>query len=153
MRTKIKIVSAAGVIAALAAGGSAFTDSNTFTQATNGTNAGYGNVQVSGAVIESVNYTLSTNGQNITAVTFKFRGDMTGDTVALGFGDAAAVAANSVTLANCDTTDAGGSLAVYTGSTPGSQTVGDTAISCAISTVTTITPQRLDVAVTNNALT
>jgi hypothetical protein len=151
MRTKIKIVSAAGVIAALAAGGSAFTDSNTFAQSTNGTNAGYGNVAVTGAVIQSVNYTLSTDGQTIKDVTFRFQGDMTGDTVALGFGDAADVTALSVPLAACVTGSGGGSAAVYTGATPGSQTVGATAITCGVSFPTS-TQVRLDVAVTNNAI-
>jgi hypothetical protein len=101
-----------------------------------------------------VNYTLSTNGQNVTAVTFKFQGDMTGDTVALGFGTAAEVTANSVPLADCDTASLGGAAAVYDGAgvTDGSQTVGNTSISCAISGVLTTDPHRLDVAVTNNAI-
>ena len=48
MRTKIKLVGAAAIVAALAAGGAAFTDSNTMP--TN-QHVGYGNVTVTGGTV------------------------------------------------------------------------------------------------------
>jgi hypothetical protein len=148
MRTKNKIIGAAAIVAALAAGGSAFTDSNVFAQATNGTNAGYGNVLVTGAEIQSVAYTLSTDGQTIDDVTLRFTGDMTNNTIAIGFGDSAQVTAGSVPLATCDTGGTGGVAAAYLGATPGSQTVGSTTVTCATGEPTAAS-ERFDVAVSS----
>ena len=56
--------------------GSAFTAANTFdTHA--GNQLGYGAQTVSGANVTSMHYTLSTNGVNVTTVTFIADGDLT----------------------------------------------------------------------------
>ena len=87
-RNRKRIIAAIAVIAALAAGGAAFTDSIIGNPVTNGTTAGYGTLAITGATVTDVNYTLSPNGTNITAVNFTFTGNLEGDTLQLAFDNA-----------------------------------------------------------------
>ena len=64
-RNKKRVIAAVLAVCALAAGGAAFTASNTFTS---DNVAGYGNVQVSGADVQDINNTLSADGKQITGV-------------------------------------------------------------------------------------
>ena len=104
-RNKRRIIAAVAVIAALAAGGAAFTDSNTISDTSV---AGYGNVEVSGATITTIHNVLSGNGQNIKQVVLTFDADQTGNTIKAGFGTSAGVAPTnlpiSCTLENSSTT-------------------------------------------------
>ena len=103
-RTK-KIIATVVGVAALAAGGSAFTASNTVP----GSVAGYGTSTITGATAKSVNYTLNATGTTITDATIVFDGDVSARTVKAGFGTdaltACTVAAydsgNDETTASC----------------------------------------------------
>jgi hypothetical protein len=77
-----KIVLAVAVIAAVAAGGVAFTAANTVADSV----AGYGTSTVSGATATDVNHTLAADGKTITSTVVTFDADQTGNTVAAGFG-------------------------------------------------------------------
>jgi hypothetical protein len=77
-----KIVAAVAVIGAIAAGGAAFTASNTVPASV----AGYGTSNISGATATSLHYTLSANGTTITAADLVFDGDQTNATIKAGFG-------------------------------------------------------------------
>jgi hypothetical protein len=67
-----KIVASIAVIGAVAAGGAAFTASNTIPS----TVAGYGTSTISGATISSLSYTRSTDGATITAANLVIAGNM-----------------------------------------------------------------------------
>jgi hypothetical protein len=77
-----KIVLAVAVIGAIAAGGVAFTDSNTVVASV----AGYGTAHVTGATTTDINHTLAVDGKTITSTVITFDADQTGNTVAAGFG-------------------------------------------------------------------
>jgi ABC-type Fe3+-siderophore transport system permease subunit len=82
-RTK-RIVGAIALIAALAAGGAAFTASNTLPSTDT---AGYGNISVTGADVSDISNTLSADGQDITEVTLTFASAIPANaTVEAGFG-------------------------------------------------------------------
>ena len=84
-----RLIGAVALIAALAAGGAAFTASNSFTNP-NGNTAGYGNVQVSGATMSDVHNVLSTDGTAIDTVDLTFTAGIPADaTVTAGFGPTA----------------------------------------------------------------
>jgi len=83
MHTKTKIVSAAAIVAALAAGGSAFTASNTLPAAVT---VGYGTQSVTGATATDITYTLSTDGKTIDSETITFSGDLSATTVTVSTG-------------------------------------------------------------------
>ncbi len=72
-RNKKRVIAAVLAVCALAAGGAAFTASNTFES---DNVAGYGNVTVSGADVQDINNTLSANGQTITGVHLVFATDI-----------------------------------------------------------------------------
>ena len=80
-RTK-RIIGAIVVIAAIAAGGAAFTASNTVPD----TVAGYGTSNISGATVTAMHYTLNADGTQITDASLTFQGDQTGNVVKAGFG-------------------------------------------------------------------
>jgi hypothetical protein len=80
-RTK-KIVAAVAVIGAIAAGGAAFTAANTIPDST----AGYGTSNISGATATALKYTLSADGTTIASAALTFDGDVSGKTIAAGFG-------------------------------------------------------------------
>jgi hypothetical protein len=106
-RTK-RIVGAIALIAALAAGGAAFTASNTLSTSV----AGYGNVTVTGATITDISNVLNTDGQNIDTVNLTFASAiLAGQTVTAGFGATAATAPTSLPV-TC--TEVGGVPTAYT---------------------------------------
>jgi hypothetical protein len=85
MHTKSKIVGAAAVVAALAAGGSAFTDSNTGVTTSV---AGYGTVTATGADVAAVHYTVDgSDSSKLSGVTVDLTGDMTASTVTVKWND------------------------------------------------------------------
>jgi hypothetical protein len=95
-----KIILAVAVIGAVAAGGVAFTAANTVPNST----AGYATTTVSGAVVTDVNYTLSADGTDITAVKLTFTSpDITGMQVKIGFNGNATTdcTITSATVADC----------------------------------------------------
>jgi hypothetical protein len=135
-RNKKRLIAAVAVIAALAAGGAAFTAAIDTTALPNGTTAGYAAITVNGATLTDANYTLNSTGTTITEVNFTFADDLTGDNLSLAFN--------------------GGSLGLCThgsettGVVPGSDVnSGVTTITCDVSETTT-TATSLNVAVTNN---
>ncbi len=77
-RTVVATLALAGIAAA---GGSAFTDSNTVADSV----AGYGSSTVTGATVTGVTHTLSADGSHITASTLTFDAAQTGRTVKAGF--------------------------------------------------------------------
>jgi hypothetical protein len=83
MQRKTKrIIGAFVVIAAIAAGGAAFTASNTVPN----TVAGYGTSNITGATVTAMHYTLNGDGTQITTADLTFQGDQTGNVVKAGFG-------------------------------------------------------------------
>ena len=80
-RTK-RIIGAIVVIAAIAAGGAAFTAGNTVPD----TVAGYGTSNITGATVTALHYTLNADGTQITDASLTFQGDQTGNVVKAGFG-------------------------------------------------------------------
>ena len=80
-RTK-RIIGAIVVIAAIAAGGAAFTAGNTVPD----TVAGYGTSNITGATVTALHYTLNGDGTQITDASLTFHGDQTGNVVKAGFG-------------------------------------------------------------------
>jgi hypothetical protein len=101
---KRTIIAAVAVAGAVAAGGSAFTASNTVEDSV----AGYGTSTVSGATASSVVHTLNAEGTSITATEITFTEDQTGRTVKAAFGDASlqscVVDATDAAIATCDYT-------------------------------------------------
>lgn len=95
-RKNRKIIGAVALIAALAAGGVAFTAGQTLPTDT----AGYGHVSVTGGFnVSDISNTLSALGTNITSVKVTFASAVpVGDTVTAGFDDESA-------LDSCTTTD------------------------------------------------
>ena len=83
-----RIVAAVAAIAVVAAGGAAFTASNTIPASV----AGYGTSNISGATATALTYTLAADGTTITGANLTFTGDQTGRTVKAGFGTAALTA-------------------------------------------------------------
>jgi hypothetical protein len=113
-RNKKRVIAAVAVICALAAGGAAFTYTNTLPSSNV---AGYNHMSVSGADVQSISNTLSTDGTQITAVHFVFSTaiDPT-DTLAIGWSDTAGVEPTALSSTGC-TIAAGGLSADCTGLT------------------------------------
>jgi hypothetical protein len=83
MQRKTKrIIGAIAVIAAIAAGGAAFTASNTVPN----TVAGYGTSNITGATVTALHYTLNPDGTQITDAALTIDGDQTNNVVKAGFG-------------------------------------------------------------------
>ena len=98
-RNKKRIIAAVAVICALAAGGAAFTYTNTLPS---DTVAGYNHLSVSGADVSALSNTLSTDGQTITAVHLAFSPDIDpAATVEIGWGGTAGTAPTSLSSAGC----------------------------------------------------
>ena len=123
-RISRRMVAVVVLIGAIAAGGAAFTASNTIPN----TVAGYGTSNITGATADSLNYTYSADGTSITAEDIVLHGDFTADVVKAGFGT------NSLT--GCTVANA----------VDGS---GNTPVSCAISQ-TTSSAQTFNVLVSSN---
>lgn len=91
--TATRMFSRRTVVALAAAGAllfaaTAFTASVTTTGVTE--TAGYGEVSVTGATLESLDFTLDATGENITDAALVFTGDLTGQTVSINFDGATA---------------------------------------------------------------
>lgn len=82
MRKSTKLVGAIAVAGVVAAGGAAFTASNT--QAASQV-VGYGSTTVSGATVSSMQYNLNSAGDNVDSVTLVLAGDTTTSAVSIGF--------------------------------------------------------------------
>jgi hypothetical protein len=123
-RISRRMVAVVVVIGAIAAGGAAFTASNTVPDTT----AGYGTSHITGATATDIAYTLSADGTAINSVLITFTGDLSNDTVQAGF------EANSLTTC---------SAPVYDGTTSSTTT-------CAGYTEPTASSSTFNVAVTNN---
>jgi hypothetical protein len=81
-RISRRMVAVVVVIGAIAAGGAAFTASNSVSDSV----AGYGTSNITGATATDVHYTLSADGTDINTVLITFTGDLSSDTVQAGFG-------------------------------------------------------------------
>lgn len=126
---KTRIAAAIAVIGAVAAGGAAFTASVGLP-----TNvAGYGTTTVTGGTVTDLNYGLDTTGAYILTANLTFSGDLTGDTVKIGFDGYASGALQPCVVGS------------YTAGSPGS-----TAVTCTFSasTVQTAAENNVNVAVT-----
>ena len=123
-RISRRMVAVVVVIGAIAAGGAAFTASNTIQAST----AGYGTSNITGATATDVHYTLNADGTEITTALITFTGDLHADTVQAGFGTDA--------LTTC-------SAPVYDGTTSSTTT-------CSGYTQNTASSAAFNVAVTNN---
>ncbi|HET7386953.1 MAG TPA: hypothetical protein VFJ19_09860 [Nocardioidaceae bacterium] len=82
MRTPKKFFAALTIASVAAAGGAAFTASNTVPSSV----AGYGTASVTGATATSVVHTLSADGTTIDSTLITFDASQTGNTVKAGFG-------------------------------------------------------------------
>ena len=135
-RNKKRLAIVVLAICALAAGGAALTNSITGSPVTNGTTAGYGTINVNGATVTDVNYTLSADGTSITNVNFTFTGNLETDTLRLAFDNA--------NLGLCAHTG------ITNGVIPsGAYSAPSTTVTCDVSETTTAATS-LQVAVTNN---
>jgi hypothetical protein len=108
MRNPARIALAATTVAALAAGGSAFTNSNT--QAASQV-VGYGSTTITGATVSSMAYNLNSPGDNIDSVTLVLAGDTTASAVSIGFNGGALTSCGTGTFTTITTytCDNGGS--------------------------------------------
>lgn len=108
-RISRRMVAVLVVIGAIAAGGAAFTASNTVPD----TVAGFGTSHITGATAQSLNYQYSSDGTSITEEDLVFTGDITADVVKAGF--------NTDGLTAC---------------TVGALTGGNTPVTCTVSQAT-----------------
>ena len=123
-RISRRMVAVLVVIGAIAAGGAAFTASNTVSASV----AGYGTSNITGATATDVHYTLNADGTEINSALITFTGDLSNDTVQAGF--------ETSNLTTC-------SAPVYDGSTSSTTT-------CSGYTESTSSSSTFNVAVTNN---
>jgi hypothetical protein len=128
-----RIVAAIAVIGAVAAGGAAFTASNTVPNSV----AGYGVSTVTGGVVDSLTYGLSSDGSNVTSATIVFEGNTVDDTAEIGFNG---TSGNAVALQTCDTGVAG----------TNQESLAITTYTCPLSGVTTADVAQSQVTLTNN---
>jgi hypothetical protein len=99
MRRSTKLVGALAVAGIVAAGGTAFTNSNTFATGSTAPLTGYGTTHVSGATINSMAYNLSGPGDNVDTVTLVLAGDTTTSAVSIGFNGGATTSCGTGTFA------------------------------------------------------
>jgi hypothetical protein len=127
----VRIAAALAVIGAVAAGGAAFTAGETLPANV----AGYGTTTVTGGTVTDLRYTLSSTGQYIASASLTFSGDITADTVSIGFDGYSSGALQSCTMG------------AYTSGTPGT-----TAVTCTfpVDTISTQSEANVDVAVTGS---
>jgi hypothetical protein len=124
-RNKKRIIAAVAVICALAAGGAAFTYTNTLPT---DNVAGYNHMSVSGAKITSISNTLSGDGQQIASVTMAFSNTVpAGSTVAIGWGDTPGTAPTALDSTGCVLTG-GGTGATCTGLSQDVETANEFAV-------------------------
>jgi len=83
MRNSIKFLGSLAVAGLVAAGGSAFTASNTMAKSDQV--VGYGSTTISGATVNSMTYSLNPAGDNVNSVTLVLAGDTHLSAVWIGF--------------------------------------------------------------------
>jgi hypothetical protein len=110
------------VVGGLAAGGAAYTASNTIPD----TVMGFGTSNITGATATSLTYTRTADGSAITAATLVFTGDISTRTVEAGFN------ANALDTCAAGTFAAGSTTVVCTMGTP-EPTAGATTFNVAVS--------------------
>jgi len=116
MARSTTLVAGVALAAALAAGGTAFTASNTVPNKT----LGYGSNTVSGAIVNSIVYNLNAAGDNVNTVTLKLAGNTTTSAVSLGFNGGSTMSCGTGThdsVANATTYTCNNGGANYTQST------------------------------------
>jgi hypothetical protein len=125
MRMSSKALGTVAVAAVIAAGGAAFTSSNTFAGGATAPLTGYGSTSVTGGTINSLNYNLSADGSNVDSVTLVLVGNTTSSAVAIGFdGGATTSCGDGVFTTNTTyTCDNGGSAFAESTSTLASTAV------------------------------
>jgi hypothetical protein len=121
-RKPLSIIAGLAVVGALAAGGAAFTASNTIPD----TVMGFGTSNITGATATSLTYTRSADGSTITAATLVFTGDISANTVQAGFN------ANALDTCATGVFATGNTTVVCTMSTP-EPTAGATTFNVAVS--------------------
>jgi hypothetical protein len=89
MRKNARTILSVAAIAAFAAGGSAFTASNTMAPGATAPLTGYVSTSVTGATVNTLHYNLDATGVNVDNVTLVLDGDTTSSAVSLGFNGAA----------------------------------------------------------------
>lgn len=94
MAGKRMLVAGAILAGALAAGGAAFTNSNTQPASQV---LGYGTTTVSGATVNSIAYNLSADGSNVDTVTLTLAGDTTSSAVSIAFNTGASTSCGTGT--------------------------------------------------------
>jgi len=107
---KSKVLGAVAVAGLVAAGGAAFTASNTFAQGATAPLTGYASTSVSGGTINSLKYNLNPPGDNVDSVTLVLANDTTTSAVSIGFNGGATTscgtgtydATKTVTTYTCD---------------------------------------------------
>jgi hypothetical protein len=104
MRKSSKLIGALAIAGIAAAGGTAFTASNT--QAATQV-VGYGSTTISGATVNSMTYNLNAAGDNVNTVTLVLAGNTTASAVSIGFDGGALTscgtgAFTTVTTYTCD---------------------------------------------------
>lgn len=102
MRTIKMLLGGVAVAGVLAAGGSAFTDSNTLPAAS--VTKGYGSQTITGVAATSVTYNTNTPGDTITSVGLVLTGDTTAKTIKIAFNDAAPATCSGTGSYTTDTT-------------------------------------------------
>jgi len=98
--TLIGAIAAAGVVAA---GGAAFTNSNTFANGATAPLTGYASTSVSGGTINSLKYNLNPAGDNVDSVTLVLANDTTGSAVSVGFNGGATTSCGTGTYSSTNT--------------------------------------------------
>jgi hypothetical protein len=88
MRKNARTILSVAAIAAFAAGGSAFTASNTMATGATVPHTGYVSTSVSGATVNTLHYNLDATGANVDSVTLVLSGNTTTDAVSIGFNGA-----------------------------------------------------------------
>ena len=101
MRKSSKLIGALAIAGIAAAGGTAFTNSNT--QATSQV-VGYGSTTISGATVNSMIYNLNPAGDNVNSVTLQLAGNTTSSAVSMGFNGGATTSCGTGTFASTATT-------------------------------------------------
>ena len=138
-----RIIAAVAVIALLAAGGAAFTDSIAGLDGGTAT-AGFGSETVAGATANTVNYKLSADGQYEDQVVVDLSGDQSASTfVANLTGAAGAIVKTGICTAGTYNTGTPGDTSVSCDFTTGGNGAADTGV--AVDTV-----QGFELSVTNN---
>jgi hypothetical protein len=121
-RKPMSVLAGLAVVGALAAGGAAFTASNTIPNTT----MGFGTSNITGATATSLTYTRTADGSAITAATLVFTGDISANTVQAGFN------ANALDTCAAGTFATGSTTVVCTLTTP-EPTAGATTFNVAVS--------------------